>query len=270
MNVTSDTSTASFAFDSRSQTESPSKGTPREIGISEILVLHLGPGAIAMAFVLITAPILRRLGYPPDLAITIGVTIVAAVARSGYLLYRGYRVTGTLTFRGAVAPWWRRLPWWQFGGLYALLVAFGLGLYAACAPISQFLSSHLFGWLPYYLLRQWDPVSAEFSRGALLAWVAVLIVFDGVVNPIVEELYFRGHLLSRMLPSLGRWAIVVSAALFALQHFWQPYNAPFLFMFWIAAGSVVVWRRNLGLGMAIHITGNLLGAVLVLVSVVSN
>jgi uncharacterized protein len=95
----------------------------------------------------------------------------------------------------------------------------------------------------------------------------VKLVLDGFVGPIVEELYFRGHLLARMLPKLGRWAPVVGAALFGLQHFWQPYNVPFIFLVFVVVGAVVISKRDLRVGMALHISINVLSATLVLISI---
>lgn len=235
----------------------------------EIVLAHLGPGALAMVFTLIASPLLWRAGYPPDLGLLIGGGVLAVLVRVGYLLRIGRRRGGRLSLRGALAPWWDRMPAWQFVGLYLALVAYGVGLYVAYAPIANTLATHLFGWLPAYLSPAWDATREGFARGPLLAWAIALLILDGVVTPVVEELYFRGNLLPRMQPALGWWAPVVSAALFGLQHFWQLYNAPFLFLFWLVAGPVVMRKRNLGLGIALHITSNTIGAVLVLAAILT-
>jgi AcrR family transcriptional regulator len=44
---------------------------------------------------------------------------------------------------------------------------------------------------------------------------------------VVEELYFRGYLLPR-ISRFGGWAPVINCCLFALYHFWQPFNLPSL------------------------------------------
>jgi Type II CAAX prenyl endopeptidase Rce1-like len=63
----------------------------------------------------------------------------------------------------------------------------------------------------------------------LVATMLVTLLVDGVVNPTVEELYFRGYLLPR-LPVAGWRAIPVSAGLFTTQHYWQPENWLLIFV----------------------------------------
>ena len=47
----------------------------------------------------------------------------------------------------------------------------------------------------------------------------------GIIGPTVEELYFRGPLLPR-IDRLGAWAPVLNSGLFALYHFWSPWQLP--------------------------------------------
>jgi membrane protease YdiL (CAAX protease family) len=222
-----------------------------------------------MAFTLVSAPPLMRMGVPPDVALLIGGGFVAVAVRLGYLLYLGRQRSGRFSLAGVVS-YQERIPARRFAALFGLAVVYGLGLYFLLSPFSHFLAAHVFGWLPGYLLPSWDPVHAGYGRAVLLGWAVALLVLDGVVTPIAEELYFRGNLLPRMVPTLGRMAPVVSAAGFALQHFWQPYNAPFLFLFWLTFGPIVMRTRCLRLGIAVHITSNVLGAVLVLASILSS
>ena len=86
------------------------------------------------------------------------------------------------------------------------------------------------------------------------------IFIDGIVGPVVEELFFRGYLLPRMA-YLKKWAPFVNGTLFGLYHFWQPHN----YLAIIGIGiilSYIVWRKkNVYLGIIIHCTLNILGAI---------
>ena len=62
-------------------------------------------------------------------------------------------------------------------------------------------------------------------------------------------------------------AVIVSSFLFAVQHFWQLYNVPRLALIWLVLGPIVVWKRNLRIGVVAHGAGNVVNAILVLVSV---
>lgn len=93
----------------------------------------------------------------------------------------------------------------------------------------------------------------------------VLNVFAG---PMVEELYFRGYLLPRMT-RYGRWAPLLNVTLFSLYHFWSPWSflsriagvTPFAYAVW--------WKRNVYLGMAVHIALNAIGTATIIALVSS-
>jgi hypothetical protein len=50
-------------------------------------------------------------------------------------------------------------------------------------------------------------------------------VFNGLVGPITEELYFRGFLLPR-IDRYGIWAPVLNTFLFSIYHVWTPWRWP--------------------------------------------
>jgi membrane protease YdiL (CAAX protease family) len=63
----------------------------------------------------------------------------------------------------------------------------------------------------------------------------------------------------------GSLAPAVNAALFAVQHYWQPYNVPLIFLIQLAVVYVVWWKRNIYTSMIAHCSGNVIGAVLAIV-----
>ena len=92
---------------------------------------------------------------------------------------------------------------------------------------------------------------------------AAAFAINGLLGPVVEELYFRGHLLPR-IDRFGRAAPVLNAVLFSLYHFWTP---------WQNVGRILgllpwiftVWRkRSVALSMAVHISVNCIFLLLVL------
>ena len=62
----------------------------------------------------------------------------------------------------------------------------------------------------------------DYSKPALLITYGLAALFVVVLGPVVEELYFRGHLLPRM-QFAGRWAPLLHSVLFALYHFFTPW-----------------------------------------------
>src|SRR5262249_29301180 len=117
------------------------------------------------------------------------------------------------------------------------------------------------------------PISANgapagFPKAVLVPTLLATLAVDGVINPTVEELYFRGYLLPR-LPVAGWPAIPVSAALFSLQHYWQPWNWLLIFGLELILTTLVVRLRCVRLGIVMHILGNSLPLLAALFGVVS-
>jgi len=105
------------------------------------------------------------------------------------------------------------------------------------------------------------------SSETLVEQLLVLVVV-AVGAPIIEEMIFRGMLLSILARSLNRWpAILVSAAIFAAIHLFDP-NAiaviPGLFLLGIVLGWVAMRRGDLSLAIAMHSGINLLAAITLL------
>ncbi len=92
----------------------------------------------------------------------------------------------------------------------------------------------------------WDAV------GTLPASTRVALLLFGVVAaPVAEELFFRGFVFGTFKAAhrVG-YGISISALLFAMAHFSDPYNMPAVFLF----GVVLAW--------SFHRTGSLLTSVL--------
>lgn len=110
-----------------------------------------------------------------------------------------------------LAPIWRRtqMPagsWRRFGGRCLVL----LGLNTLATAAAEALAG---------LLREWGlaPVSPDFSlTGGVPALFLLLTAVAAA--PLVEEYAFRGVLLRALAPCGRRFAIVISALLFALAH----------------------------------------------------
>jgi membrane protease YdiL (CAAX protease family) len=102
---------------------------------------------------------------------------------------------------------------------------------------------------------------------SLIDQLAVFISV-AVAAPLIEEMVFRGMLLSWLARRMRNWlAIVVSAAVFAGVHLLDP-NAvaviPGLFLLGVVLAWVALRRGELSLPIAIHSGINLLAAISIL------
>ncbi|MEN8040673.1 MAG: CPBP family intramembrane glutamic endopeptidase [Actinomycetota bacterium] len=107
---------------------------------------------------------------------------------------------------------------------------------------------------------------AESSKTMIEQIVVLAVVAVGA--PIVEEIIFRGMLLSRLARSMRKWpAIIISAGIFAGVHLVDPSAiavVPGLFLLGIVLGWVALRRGDLSLAIALHSGINLLAAVTLL------
>ena len=125
-------------------------------------------------------------------------------------------------------------------------------------PIGLFFRENVFFWLPEWYFNPGYGTS-DMNLVANVFLVGILV--DGLVGPIVEELFFRGYLLPRMA-YLKKWAPVLNGVLFGLYHFWQPHNY-FAIMGVGIVLSWIVWKtKNVYVGIIVHCTLNILGAIM--------
>jgi CAAX protease family protein len=227
------------------------------------VALHLLPGVAMTAAYLALRPAARAAGLPTAAAFTLGQLIVLTPLLVGILLYQSYRRTGRVRLLGAVALR-ARIPTGRLLLILAALLAFAVLLAALLSPVAGYLRQHVWGFLPDGWFVD-DDSYRRVARRTALAALALQLVVDGVVNPVAEELYYRGYLMPR-LPVPPAVAPVASAALFAVQHLWQPQNWPLIFVLQAAAAGVVMRTRSVRVGVLAHCLANVLGAVILIAS----
>jgi membrane protease YdiL (CAAX protease family) len=93
----------------------------------------------------------------------------------------------------------------------------------------------------------------------------LIVVMVGVAAPVVEEMLFRGMLLSRLVRSMPpMWAVVVQAAVFAVIHLLDPSAVaalPGLMIIGFVLGYAAIRTGNLSLPIMLHAGVNLTAAI---------
>jgi uncharacterized protein len=248
------------SFVTTEEAVAPSTPQIEQHALPTSIVLHLFPSICVLIGSLISAPLVVRVGFPAELGILLSSLMLGVSLRLGYLFYQGKKRNGTFSLRGIVL-YWGHMPWWQYLLIFLPFLVYALALEVLLQPVSKVLTTHVFWWLPMALLP--STAALKLTTATLITGL-VLLLIDGIIAPLVEELYYRGYLLPR-LSRLGWFAPLINSLLFTLGHFWQPYNYLFIFLLVLPEVCLVYWKRNIKISILLHCTGNTFAAVLSLV-----
>jgi uncharacterized protein len=233
------------------------------------LALHLLPAAAAFAAALLLAPLLIRLHIPPTFAITLAFAFVLIPIELGLLLRAAHKATGRYSLKSLPSILSYREPIRKYWFLVPALFVVAIAITVTWSPIGKAIEGLLHGIYPDWLLPRSEDM-AEVTRPVLIATLAITLLIDGILNPIVEELYFRGYLLSR-IPVTAAWRMIsLGALLFAVQHYWQPQNWGLIFLIYLILIYFVVRARSFKLAIVLHVLANSLGILLTLISVLTS
>ena len=236
-----------------------SPDTPLEqYSLGQSIILHLLPGAIATVVYVLTVPFFTGQGYPSITALYLPMILAVILVELGYLFYQRQRKNGSLSLDGIV-NYRQHVPGWMYIVFPLLILIWGILVTGLVSPIDNLLLDRVFAWLPdWYTLRNVLDIKTMYSRQAILVTAVCALILNGLVGPIVEELYFRGHLLPR-LSRFGRWAPLLNVALFSLYHWWTPWMFFSRLILLIPMVYIVKWKRNIYIGMIAHCLLNLIG-----------
>ena len=222
--------------------------------------LHFLPGLIIFLVYIAIARVVMTWNFPATFALALTFLCIGIPFQLGILFYQGKKRNGVFSLEGVVL-YRNTKPSW----LYLLIVpllAYAVLLSILIEPVSTLLTDTVFSGLPDWFLEPSAEPEKDLSRFALLVFLVSNLIIDGIANPVVEELYFRGYLLPR-ISRFQAWAPLLHAALFSVIHIWQPQNVLFIFLLVLPLYYLVWWRQNIYLSIAAHSLGNVIGALLI-------
>jgi membrane protease YdiL (CAAX protease family) len=219
---------------------------------------------MALVCAALLAPLVERWSMPLLFAKFLANAIFLAVFELAFLLWLGTKRAGRSTLKGVVL-YREAVPWWQFVLLVAGLLVWGLAISSLAGPFSAALRDGVFVWMPRVFTvdsAALDPgaFSRGFSRGTLALTVGFGLFFTGIAIPIAEEFYYRGFLLPRTT-RWGWWAPLVNVLLWAVNHFFEPWNIPLFILIFLPVAYVAYWKKNIYIGTVGHIIANLMAVL---------
>jgi uncharacterized protein len=234
----------------RHVTDGMVEARPGQLSLLKLVVLFLAPGAAGVLAYIAVAGVIQAAGYPPIAALTVAfIGAILPIEIAVLLFARSHaRAAGE-----PLIPYRQAMRWRSWAWLVPALVAAALVAKVLMSPVDARIAGGVFGWLPSWFGQSVDP--SRVGQYSVTAWVVTLSVYtvvNGFVTPIVEEIYFRGWLLPRM-ERFGRWAPLLNVTLFSVYHFWLPSQVLSRIAAIAPWAYAVRWRRNVYVGMAVHI-----------------
>lgn len=227
------------------------------------MAYHLMPGIVIVVAYLLVTPFLRRLGLPSAMSLWLVCLVVLVPLELGILFWQGKKRNGKFSLEGIVLNR-QKTPVWQFTIWMFVALASAVLCFALFGAFDDVLQK-LFLWLPGWFFFGSENLSV-YSKGVqFVNWLGIFLV-TGLIAPTVEELYFRGFLLPRM-GWMKQWAPLMEAFLFALYHFWSPWQLITRSLAVLPLVYIVNWKKNLRVGVATHWLLNTVGSLGLLLAV---
>ena len=157
-----------------------------------------------------------------------------------------------------------KMPFWQI-----LLIAFlffslaGL-LSITVAPLENSLLAPIrqavLNKLPVGFDWQNKEYVRTFSKPILIVTCIYYGIFNVIIGPITEELFFRGYLTSHYKKQ-STFTPILIVILFSLYHFWLPFNNIFRILVFGPVAFVSYKKKNIYVSMCFHCLCNLFSVV---------
>ena len=225
----------------------------------KLLALYLMPGVLIATFYYLVAPLMLIWGFPSIFTLSLAIMGVLMPWQLGVLMIKrgpqGKRslLREILHNQVPVSP--------KHFILYAVALVLFAGLvYGVLSnTLNQFLKDEVFAFIPDW--ARIPEVDADEPQQTIT--ILSLLIFGNVAGPLVEELYFRGYLLDRT-PGTPVRRSLLNAFLFAVYHFWSPWDIVARTLAVAPYAYVTQKTKNLWIAVSAHIGVNMLSSIPIL------
>lgn len=182
---------------------------------------------------------------------------IAMILSASKKEYGEYSLKSAFIGQEKMAVWKIVLLGFVFFGLAGLLSVFVAPIeHQLFSPVRSALLDILpvgFDWTNYEYLK-------TFSKPVLVITCVYYCIFNVIIGPITEELFFRGYLTSHYKKQNAFTPILISV-LFSLYHFWLPFANIFRILVFTPAFYVAYKKKNFYIGVSFHCLCNLFSSV---------
>lgn len=185
------------------------------------------------------------------------------------VLFASRKEYGRYSLKSAFS-YYQKLDWWKIVAYGALLWAFAGIMTVTIAPLENMLFAPIVNRLshiipPYFDWNNMDYIR-QYSKNTLLLTCVVYFILNVFIGPLVEELFFRGYLTSK-ISRFGKYTPFIITVLFSLYHFWLPFNNLFRIIAFYPAVYIAWKKKNIYIAIVFHCLCNLVFAINFIVTV---
>ena len=190
-------------------------------------------------------------------------TVILVPMELGLIILASKKEYGTYSLKSAfegqekLALWKIVLIAFIFFGIAGLLSAF-------VAPIENQIFAEMrvtllnnlpigFDWTNYEYIK-------SFSKSTVVATCIYYCIFNVILGPVTEELFFRGYLTSHY-KTQNAFTPILIAILFSLYHFWLPFNNIFRILVFAPVAYVAYKKKNIYISIGNHCLCNLISCI---------
>lgn len=241
----------------------------KEMSLQKILCMIFIPTSILTIVYIITGSLQHTI--PSLLLFYICATLILFPIEIGIVLNASKKEYGSYSLKSAFANY-NKMSWWKIFVYGTFLFAFAGIMSVTIASLEDNLfapiSNKLTQSMPVYF--DWKNIEyfKQYSKDILLLTCVGYFILNVIVGPIVEELFFRGYLTSK-ISRYDNFAPLIITILFSVYHFWLPFNNLFRISVFFPA-ALIAWRKkNIYISIVFHCLCNLLSTVNFIISVYS-
>ncbi|TCL58388.1 hypothetical protein EDD76_10641 [Kineothrix alysoides] len=235
--------------------------TEKEISLLRLLCFIFIPTSILTIIYIFIGFLQNKI--PSLLLFFLLAVIILFPIEIGIVLYVSKKEYGSYSLKSSFF-FHNKMSWWKIFLYGFFLFAFAGLMSVTIVPLENFLlapiSNHLAPLIPAYF--DWTNMEylKQYSNDILLLTCIGYFVLNVIVGPIVEELFFRGYLTSR-IRRFGNWAPFIITVLFSLYHLWLPFNNLFRISVFLPAAFIAWKKKNIYISMTFHCMCNLFSTI---------
>lgn len=226
------------------------------MSILKRLFYYLFPGPLPTALLICWHEIFGE--SLPSMTVLVIIDLVITIPLFIFLMNAGRELRFSLkVVKELFENQWCHSFWPTFAKVSIALV-WALIIFVLFKPIQQWIDAAAFAWIPDWYNMGYN---SEMYLESTLRFTWWLMIPFSILMPLMEEIYFRGHLLQNEKPD-GLKTPIFNTILFALYHFWSP---SFFLTRAVAIFPMVYFSyryRNLSLSILPHVLLNLMGDVI--------